>query len=371
MNQSAPSSFQSIAGLELTAEIVAGFAKDGITIPTAVQLAAIGPILQGLPAIVESGTGTGKTLAYLLPILQKLRTDPKARAVCIAPASELAIQILRVAQRYASSGIKTAALIATGNQRLQAAKLEKSTRLVVGTLDRILELYEKRKLKGVNLVVLDEPEPILSGRGADYLREVLTRPEPKLQIVMVGATFGQNSERFIQTVLGSNAVRTQVKDDPLRSQITHVAIKVRNEGEKDFVVARYLSKHQSKRAIVFVNQPSLIRHLYRYLSDQGMRTVTVSHERTKLQCEEAMREFASGKAEVLLTNDQSATGLDFVDVESVLHFELPSSGKAYVHRAGRTGRAGKSGHSVVFVTEADRSRLAKLERELGFEFKLR
>jgi len=97
--------------------------------------------------------------------------------------------------------------------------------------------------------------------------------------------------------------------------------------------------------------------------------VTVTRERTKLQCEEAIRDFASGKAAVLLTNDQSATGLDFSDVEWVLHFELPSSANAYIHRAGRTGRAGKSGHSVVFVTEADRIHLVRLERELGFEFK--
>lgn len=364
-----PSSFQNVPGFELTEAVVSGFAKDGISKPTAVQLAAIGPILEGHNAVVESGTGTGKTLAYLLPVLQRLRTDPLTRVVCIAPASELAIQILRVAERYKDPGIKTVALIATGNQRLQASKLEKSTRFVVGTLDRILEMYEKRKLKGVNLVVLDEPEPILASRGADYLCEVLSRPEPKLQIVMVGATFGRNAEKLIQTVLGPEVVRTQVNDDPLRSRIVHTTVSVRNEGEKDLVLARYLAKHQAQRAVVFVNQPSLIRHLYRYLSEQGTRLVTVTRERTKLQCEEAMRDFATGKAAVLLTNDQSATGLDFANVEWVLHFELPSSANAYIHRAGRTGRAGKSGHSVVFVTEADRSHLTKLERELGFEFK--
>ena len=362
-------SFAGIRGFEVTEAVASGLTKDGISSPTSVQLSAIEPILEGRNVVVESGTGTGKTLAYLLPVLQKLRLEPTSRAVCFAPATELAVQTMRVAERYKDAAIKTAALVATGNQRLQASKLEKSTRLIVGTPGRILEMYEKRKLKGVNLIVLDEPEPILASRDAEYLCEVLSRPEPKLQIILAGATFGGNSEQFISEFLGSDVVRTKVTDNPLLGQIAHVAVKVRNEGEKDFVLSRFLEKHQCKRAIVFVNHPNLVRHLYRYLMEEGTKTVTVTPERTKLQCEEAIRDFAKGKARVLLTTDKSATGLDFPDVAWVLHFELPSSAKAYIHRAGRTGRAGKEGTSVVFVTDDCRIPLAKLEKELGFAFK--
>jgi superfamily II DNA/RNA helicase len=370
VDPSPPRSFADLAGLELTPRILAGFAKDGISMPTQVQLAALDPILQGKNVVVESATGTGKTLAYLLPILQKLEREPTSRAVCFAPATELAMQIARVAERYKEPSIKSVALVATGNQRLQSSRLEKSTRFIVGTPERILDMYEKRKLKGVNLVVLDEPEPILAHRDAGYLREVLSRPDPKLQLILVGATFGINSERLIHELLGSGVVRTVVAADPLRSQIKHWAVKVRNDGEKDFVLARFLEKHRCQRAIVFVNHPNLVRHLYRYLSERGVRTVTVTHERTKFQCEEAMRSFAKGEATVLLTTDQAATGIDFVDVEWVLNFELPSSAKAYVHRAGRTGRAGKAGTSVVFALGADHIQLARIEKELKFAFKI-
>ncbi len=360
--------FESISGFEVTDGVRAGLAKDGIVRPNGVQLAAIGPILEGRHVIVESGTGTGKTLAYLLPLLQKLRKSPEARAVCLAPATELAIQISRVLERYKDPDLNTVALVTQGVQRRARARLQKSTRFIVGTPERVLEMYSERKLKGVNFVVLDEPEPILAGRNADYLREILSRPEPKLQLVFVGATFGAKSELWIRNLMGEDAVRTHVADNPLTSRIEHSCVRVRHEGEKDFILARFLREKRCERAIVFVNQPNLLRHLYRYLSEQSLHAVTVSHDRTKQQCKQAIADFSQSKAKVLLTTDQLAVGLDVAAVDWVLHYELPNSAQAYVHRAGRTGRAGLSGASVVFVSDSDRSKLKLLERELGFEF---
>ncbi|MGC4066852.1 MAG: DEAD/DEAH box helicase [Polyangiaceae bacterium] len=276
-----------------------------------------------------------------------------------------------MAERYKEPELKCCGLVASGNQRLQADKLEKSTRLVVGTPGRLLEMYERRKLKGVNIVVLDEPEPVLNSRDAAFLREVLSRPEPKLQIIVVGATMGAHAEAFVRERLGSDVVRARVSDEPLLTHIEHRAVAVRNEAEKDFVLARFLAKHPGTRAIVFANRPNLVRHLYRYLTEQGHRTVTVSRDRTKLQCEQAVRDFARGSADVLITTDQAATGLDVPGVAWVLHFELPSSAKAYIHRAGRTGRAGKTGCSVVFVAPSERIARARLEDELGFQFETR
>jgi superfamily II DNA/RNA helicase len=360
--------FDGVPGFALTEAVAAGLKQDRILTPTPVQLAAIPPILEGKHVVIESGTGTGKTLAYVLPVLQRLLQMPDARAVCIAPATELAIQVLRVAERYKAPSISSLALVTQGNQRLQASRLQKSTRLIVGTPSRILEMYEARKLKGVNIVVLDEPEPILASRDAAYLREVLSRPEPKLQLVFVGATFGTKSEQWISTLMGENVVRTRVEDDPLKSQIAHHYVRVRHEGEKDFVLSRFVTKHRCERAIVFVNQPNLIRHLYRYLTEQELPTASVSQDRTKQQCKQALLDFQQSRARILLTTDQVATGLDIPDVEWVLHYELPSSGKAYVHRAGRTGRAGKAGKSVAFITDADRVAMKRVERDLGIEF---
>jgi superfamily II DNA/RNA helicase len=117
-----------------------------------------------------------------------------------------------------------------------------------------------------------------------------------------------------------------------------------------------------------VNQPHLIRHLYRYLNESGLRAVTVSQERTKEQCKQALSEFTRGDAELLVTTDRAATGIDIVDVPWVLHFEVPRSTQAYVHRAGRTGRAGKTGHSVAFCVDEERIVIKRLEQELGIQF---
>ena len=357
------SGFETIAGFEVTEAVAAGLAKDRFVAPTSVQIAAITPILEGRHVVIESGTGTGKTLAYLLPVLQKLRQSPECRAVCLAPSTELAMQTYRVAEKYKGPELNAIALVSQGNQRLQ-----KSTRLVIGTPARVLEMYERRKLKGVNLLVIDEPEPILGSRDAAHLREVLSRPEPKVQLVFVGATFGANAERWIRELMGDSVVRTRVMDDPLKSHISHYLVRIRNESEKDLVLARFLQDHRCKRAIVFVNQSNLIRHLYRFLDEHKLQPVTVSHDRSSLQCKQALADFNQSKARVLLTTDLVAAGLDISDVEWVLHYELPTSSQAYVHRAGRTGRAGNTGTSVLLVGDRDLSQLSLLKRDLGFEF---
>jgi superfamily II DNA/RNA helicase len=169
--------------------------------------------------------------------------------------------------------------------------------------------------------------------------------------------------------MGPEVVRTKVDDDPLRELISHRVVHVHQEGGRDFVLARFLTKHRGKRAIVFVNQSNLVRHLYRYLNEQGTTAVSVTQDRTKLQCEQAMRDFVSGKAAVLLTTDRAAAGIDLPALEWVLHYELPASAPAYVHRAGRTGRAGSSGTSVVFATKAERIQLLRIESELNLTFR--
>ncbi len=355
-------------GLELDERMRAAFQADGISEPTPVQQAAIGPILAGQHVIIQSGTGTGKTLAYLLPLLQKLRAPDSGRCLIFAPATELAMQTLRVADRYKPESLNSGSLVATANPK--KGKVQQSTRLIVGTPGRILEQFAERKLKGVTTIVLDEPDPILATKGADYLREILSRPEPKVQLIFAAATLGASAQRLAKEFMGEGVVHTRLapETDPLSSHIAHRFLHVRTDSTKDISLASFIEEARCKRAIVFVNQPNLIRHLFRFLGERNLKPVSLSTERSKLDRQNALRAFGSSEARVLVTTDQAMTGIDVPDVEWVLHYELPSSALAYVHRAGRTGRAGKSGTSVVLVTREDRPMQDRIEKELGLRF---
>lgn len=355
-------------GLQLDERMRAAFQADGISEPTPIQQAVIGPILAGQHVIIQSGTGTGKTLAYLLPILQKLRAPDSGRSLIFAPATELALQTLRVAERYKPESLNSGSLVATANPK--KGKVQQSTRLIVGTPGRILEQFAERKLKGVTTIVLDEPDPILATKGADYLREILSRPEPKVQLIFAAATLGLSAQRLAKEFMGDSVVHTRLakEADPLSTLIAHQFLQVRTEATKDISLASFLEDAKCKRAIVFVNQPNLIRHLFRFLSERNLKPVSLSTDRSKLDRQNALRAFSSSEARVLVTTDQAMTGIDIPDVEWVLHYELPSSALAYVHRAGRTGRAGKSGTSVVLVTREDRSQQERIAKELGLRF---
>lgn len=352
------------ANIHLTAAIEQAFKQDGITEPSPIQRAAAAPILEGRHTVLESGTGTGKTLAYLLPILQRLREDDEGRTVIMAPSAELAVQIAGIARRYRDTNVSVAVVVSGGNPKQE--KLQKSTRLIVGTAGRILELYGQRKLKGVTTMVLDEPDPILVGNTPAYLREILSRPEPKVQLIVVGATMGTKTETLLRDVVGEHAVRVKVDDRPVQTRIAHHFLRVDPQA-REVALARLLESEKCQQAIVFLSQDHRVRHLYRYLSEHGYRPATLSDERTKQQRRRALDDFAAGKARVLLTTDSAARGIDIPAVDWVLHYESATSAPGYLHRAGRTGRAGRAGTSVALVSDAELAALQTFARELDLD----
>lgn len=356
-----------IDGLTVTDTMARALQADGITEPTAVQAEAIGAVLAGRHVLLHSGTGTGKTLGYLLPVLQRLRENDGHRAVVFAPGAELAMQTLRVADTYRDEPITTAPAVSTTNERRQRQRLQRSTRLVVGTPDRLFDLFRTGKLKGVRMVVLDELDPILASPGAAFFDELLVRSEPKVQLVVATATLGPRSEAFVARWM-PDAVRVVPATDPLRHAISHQVVRVPRGQGKEVTLARFVQRHRCRSAMVFVSDPLQQSHLYRYLGEHGLSPVTVGREGTKAQRQRGLDAFRSGEARILLTSDAVARGLDVPDVAWVLHYDLPPSAQAYVHRAGRTGRAGKSGVSVVFVDPWAQGALQRLARDLDLEF---
>lgn len=358
------SNFSSLIGIELDDRISQEFEQDGIRVPTPVQELAIPAILAGKHTVLHSGTGTGKTLGYLLPILQRLQNPAQGRCVVMTPNPELAMQSFHVANRYKAEEITTAAVTPSVTQQRQKERLTKSTRLVVGTAGRILELYSKKKMKNVTTMVLDEPDPILTSKGGAFLREVLSRPDPKVQLIIATATLGPKAQELIKDVMGDHHVMARPHHDPLNTHIAHHFIGVKNEMGKDVFLARFLEENNCKKAIVFANQPNVIRHLYRYLTEHKLKPATLSRDRNRDQCKKAVAEIKSGKARVLITTDAAARGLDLPQVDWVVHYDLPNSAQGYVHRSGRTGRAGREGTSVSILTDKGIAILKRFTKEL-------
>lgn len=363
-----PTGFDAIDGLSLEPPTPDALAGWGISEPTPVQAESIGPILAGRNVVMHAGTGTGKTLAYVLPALQLLRREDARRVLIVAPGAELAMQTLRVAVACGGDGLKAAAAISTTSRSRERARLQRSTRLIVGTPDRLGALFTEGKLKGVGLLVLDELDPILATPSAAFLPELLRRADPPMQVVVASATLGERSERFIAEQLGDACARVRPAADPQVDAIRHHVVRVPPGQARDVALARFIEANRCRRAIVFASDPRHQRHLAAYLGEHRIPTAIVSRDGTKEQRQRGLEAFRAGAVRALLTTDAIARGLDLPEVAWVLHYDVPASGPAYVHRAGRTGRAGREGASVLFVESSDRGALRHLERDLGRSF---
>lgn len=351
------------ASLPLWPEALAALAAAGIEHPTPVQAAGIPQICAGEDTVMHSGTGTGKTLAYLLPVLHLLEANPTYRAAVFAPGAELAMQTYRIALDCKPGALPIAAAISTSNRKRQKKRVTKSTRLIIGTTDRLVTLFRGGKLKGVRVMVFDELDPILASKEAGFLGELLSRSEPVVQKIVASATLGKRSEAFLTRFFASVS-RIVPEDNPLVNQIRHGRVNV-GPRAKEVVLARFIDTHKCRPAIVFVSDPTQQRHLLRYLSAHGHRVASVGRDGSKQQRKEGLAAFREGRARVLLTTDAIARGLDVPEVPWVLHYDVPAVPESYVHRAGRTGRAGKEGWSVLFVDPASTGRVRHLERALG------
>ena len=346
-----------LTDLLVTPAIEHAMAADGITTATQVQALSFAPIAAGKNVVLHSGTGTGKTLAYLLPMLQRLRQE-EGRAVVIAPGVELAMQTMRVANAYKNPEFKIAAAVATTNKKRQNKRIQKSTRLVVGTTDRVAELLLSGKLKGTRFLALDEIDPILNARGFEVVLDRLLRSHSPLQVVVASATLSERARSFIDQ-FAPQALVVRDLNTPIKEAISHHTVRVSGRLNKNTTIVRFVQQN-SGQTIIFSSDMNQQSRLFHELTAQHIATVTVSRQRTKQQRQAGIQAFRAAKARVLLTDDASGQGLDIPRVAFVLHHDVPRSLAAYVHRAGRTGRAGHRGLSVLFVEDSARGALRRI-----------
>ncbi|WP_274363849.1 DEAD/DEAH box helicase [Paenibacillus thermotolerans] len=347
-------------------------AAKGILSPAPIQSAAIPSLLEGSDAVIRSGTGTGKTLAYLLPVAERLNPEGGEQAIVLAPTAELAMQIVKVANDlFAGTSLRALGLIGGAAIKRQIEKLKEHPELIVGTPGRIVELLKLNKLKthGIRIVVVDEADQTFSlgaGGEADFIMSAL--PKPK-QIVFCSATMPEEARALADRWMNEphwieiNGVEEQ-NDSRIPSTLEHLMIVV-EERDKIDAVRRLLRTVNPAASIVFVNDTERVAETEAKLKFLGLPVTAVYGDQPKLERAAAMRSFRDGRMPHLIATDVAARGIDAPNVTHVIHFDPPTDAKAYLHRAGRTGRMGKQGTSIVILTPKQRFIAAKMAKELN------
>ncbi|MFC7370560.1 DEAD/DEAH box helicase [Fictibacillus iocasae] len=342
--------------------------KAGFGEPTAVQKEVFGSIGNHQDMIIESPTGTGKTLAYLLPALLNVSADVhNAQLVILAPTRELAMQIYEVCQQFtAGSGLTGASLIGGANLQRQLDKLKKKPQYIVGTPGRVREILQLKKLKmqDVKTIVVDEADSIVESGLKGEIEQIIKSTFKERQLMFVSATITNKAEEWAKSAT-QNAQVIRVKKDQLpESDVTHFYM-VSEMRDKAEALRKIIKNISPLKAIVFVNGSTRLDEVAAKLEYRGASIGVLAGNSSKEERQKVMREFRSDKVPVLMTTDVAARGLDVSDVTHVIHYDQPEDDQIYVHRSGRTGRMGKSGAVISLVTKNEEFIVKKWAQKLN------
>jgi len=350
-------------------DLVAALSKQSILEPMPIQTAAYPVLTAGKDAYLCAETGTGKTLAYLLPLLGRLDlTLAATQLAVIVPTHELALQIQRQCIELAKNAnrpVRTLLLVGGTPIERQVEKLKTKPHVVVGSPGRIRELILLRKLKAhlIKCVVLDEADRLLADESEPMIRALLHVMQRDRQLVFVSATEQPQSAATIAT-MSPNLVMLRTVGASINPNIEHLGL-VCEEREKPDVLRSLLHALSSERVMVFVHRTETAENVAAKLAHHHINVAQLHAAVDKHDRQQAMEAFRSGRATVLIASDVAARGLDIPDVTHVVNLDVPTLSKAYLHRVGRTARAGASGVAVSFFTKIETQLASRFEKELG------
>ena len=381
---------KTFAELGVEEKFISRLEKIGIKIPTSVQESVIPVILRGENAVFQSETGSGKTFAFLIPLLQRIKENPSAevKIVIVAPTFELASQLKQAASSV--TDLKCALLIGGAPIKRQIETLKEKPAIVVGTPARLLELLRLKKLKisQASALVLDEADRLFSKEISDETVAFAESFGSAVQFVACSATISAKVEKEFSAILknvrgesAENFSTTKIKESVLRDRIEHWAFFCERREKIDFLRSLVFALKEGRKnaknggeqrgericpkILVFTSRADQVENIASKLKYKGVNCALL-HARTKNQERQTMlAHFKNGKTPILVTSDLSSRGLDIPDIEFVVQTDLPGDGDFFVHRAGRTARAGKRGVNIVLGDAYELRALSSLEKKLG------
>jgi ATP-dependent RNA helicase RhlE len=337
--------------------------------PTPVQEQAIPLILSDKDLIGCAETGTGKTAAFLLPIIQKLSHKPRSgvRVLVLAPTRELAMQINKNYGELNRVKANRGTLVMGGaNIRTQIAELRRGATVVIATPGRLLDLVERGavNLSTVEVLVLDEADRMLDMGFLPAIRRILSMVPTKRQTLLFSATMSAEIEKLARTTMRQPALVEVSARGKAAGTVEQVAYPVAMES-KTALLIDLLEREKFERVLVFTRTRRGAERLSHILDARDHSVNRIHSDRTQPQREAALRGFRNGQTRVLVATDIAARGLDVDSVSHVINYDVPSAPEDYVHRIGRTGRAGNKGRAITIVTPIDELSMRAIEQLIG------
>ncbi len=358
--------------LNLSHTLIKALEKQNITIPTEVQEKAIPKILDNKDLIIQSETGTGKTLAYLLPLFEKL--DPSSKemqAIILVPTHELAIQIQRQIELLAQNSdikMKSTPIIGNVNITRQIDKLKERPQIIVGSAGRILELIKKKKISAhtIKTIILDEADRLMDRNNVDSVKAVIKSTLKERQLMMFSASISKETLGKANEIMKEPEFIKGEAKISIPNTIEHMSF-LCEQREKIEVMRKLAKIINPKKAIVFVNKNEEIDVVTSKLKYHGLNAESINGLNFKLDRKRIMDGFRAGKIQLLIASDIAARGLDIEDITHVFNLDIPEDSKEYLHRVGRTGRQGKSGVAVSIITKKELELIKTFKKELKID----
>ena len=352
--------------LGIKTELILKLNSFGISEPSLIQQKTIPAVLENSNVIFESETGTGKTFAYLLPLVQKLEAENNAenKIIILAPTYELASQIKSTAQRITE--LKSALLIGGTPIKRQIELLKDKPRIIIGNPSRILELIHLKKIKTSNAkaLVLDEADRLVSVEIAEETKKLISSIPCDAQFIACSATINQNTKKNLENFFSNVKEIILPKEDILSKKITHWAI-FAEARDKISTLKSFLLAENPEKALIFTSRADQVENIAQKLQYKKIDCMALHAKTDKKERKAAIDRFRNGKCRFLVTSDLASRGLDIQGITHIIQMDLPSNEDFFVHRSGRTARAGKSGINVVIGDEYEMRKYAALEKKFG------
>ena len=358
---------KSFSEFSLSATVQSNLAKHGFTEPTPVQAQAIEPALAGRDLIATAQTGTGKTLAFVLPIIHLIGKQPHSgvRAVILTPTRELAIQISQTfALMAAGTGIRATVAVGGLNERTQLQSIRKGAQVLIATPGRLHDFIGRKlvNLAGVRQLVLDEADRMLDMGFLPTIERIIATIPTNRQTLFFSATMESSVKHLVESHV-RDAVRIAVGSTTKPIERVELHLYEVEQDRKLGLLSRMLREQQGS-FLVFARTKRGADKLSKKLERGGVRSVAIHGNRSQSQRNHALRGFQEGDYRVLVATDVAARGIHVEGIAHVVNYDLPQVPEDFIHRVGRTGRAGARGTASTFATPSERAGIAHIERTI-------